>query len=106
MAHKVKQGDTEPQQWRLWDHGGPAVFTDGDSVRLTLVGPSPDVDVKFAAELVIVADGLVEHRPEPTDFDTPGFYDGEFKLTRADGSVRRFPSSGAKPFEVVAAVAP
>jgi hypothetical protein len=102
--YTVKRGDTEPLEATLRDRRGLVPLPPGTTVvfNARLRGGTKVI----TGPCDIVSDpGQVVFAPDGSDFDPPGLYDGEIKVTDTSGRVETFPSDGYLEIRVQETVA-
>ena len=116
-AFVIKRNDLQPSIAAvLSDDLGTFVIPDGATAQFVMrlratrncdgtINPAPS-SPKVLADAVIVdnAGGSVRYDWQSGDTDTPGLYDGEFKIT-ANGLPISFPSLGFIPINVLGDIA-
>lgn len=105
--HTIKQGDTAPVvEGTVYQRDGVTVQDlTGATVTFSM---SKNGAVKINNVTASVANppaGLVQYSWGANDTDTPGDYDGEFKVTFASGSIERVPNNKNLVIRVVPKVA-
>lgn len=99
MINYLTQGDTQPVVFENFTDvdGGAIITSTVASVAFSLRHQSTGtgtVIVNAAACSITSGAGaslVCQWAPGPTDLDTPGRYEGELRITYANGKVKRFP---------------
>lgn len=104
VIHTIKRNDTRPYfQVELIDGYGQEVsLAAGDTVRFTMTDSSDNrVKVERQLAVFVVGTGNVEYQWQVGDTDTVGFFDAEWEVTYADGTVETFPAGHFDAVEIV-----
>lgn len=105
--HTIKQGDTAPAvEGTVYERDGVTIQDlTGATVTFSM---SKNGSVKINNAVASVANapaGLVQYSWAASDTDTPGDYDGEFRITFASGLIERVPNNKNLVIRIVKQVA-
>lgn len=102
MIITMKQGDTYPTLVAYLQMGnGKPINLNGAAVKLKVKDFTGGFLLDKAVTVRNAATGLVEYEWEPEDTDTPGRYNMEFEVTRADGKIVSVPNDGYITLNIV-----
>ncbi len=92
LKFNIKRGDTSPS---LRMALAPETLNlTGASVQFQMRPRRKTTSIDAAANVITASPPVVEYAWSPGETDLAGFYEAEFKVTYADGSIETFPNAG------------
>ncbi|MCJ8139529.1 hypothetical protein [Falsirhodobacter halotolerans] len=102
----IKQGDTSPALARVLETAqGPIPLEVGDRVTFSMRRPYGGPVIVDRQPCQIREGNVVVYFWHDRDTAVPGLHEGEFQITRADGSIETVPNGGYLVVNVVETVA-